>query len=345
MLGIYLWRQVQTVVQLTKNQRQASDPVYGGLLSRVRLGQCRDRAVPGESQGSDADIIYRRLLQQVVRRDPEAMGAFEDAPVIVGTKALRDVLNARIIHHKARSMNQEVHTYHSSDKINKTPVCGEMRSGLWKLPTSVCEDSLGKLPLFPGMKVMIRENIAFSKRLVNGAEGTVVDIVYEESDNVRYAVVVYVRVPGAGKVADDLDEDIVPVFPETVSFKCKMNVGGEITMKYVSRKQIPLLPAYAYTDYKSQGKSLTRAIVDIDSANSLQGIYVMLSRVRSLDGLLVLRPFSVAKLCGRLSQELRRELARIDALAEATTARYKARGHERDNSQHRYLEQPMDTGF
>ncbi|KAI9065712.1 hypothetical protein FKP32DRAFT_1557849, partial [Trametes sanguinea] len=56
----------------------------------------------------------------------------------------------------------------------------------------------------------------------------------------------------------------------------------------------------------------------IESAHSLQGMYVMLSRVRSLQGLLILRPFSPAKLCGRLSQELREELRRIDALDVAT---------------------------
>ncbi|KAH9852943.1 hypothetical protein C2E23DRAFT_709153, partial [Lenzites betulinus] len=233
---------------------------------------------------------------------------------------LRDVLNARVIAHKSKQMKEEVNTYHSIDKIGGTEASGEVKCGLWKLPSSICEDSLGKLPLFAGMKVMIRENIAFSKKLVNGAEGIVTDIVYEEVDGVRYATVVYVRVAGAGKICDDLEDDIVPVFPESVHFKCTMNVGGVKTVKSVSRKQLPLLPAYAYTDYKSQGKSLTRAIVDIESANSLQGIYVMLSRVRSLEGLLVLRPFSVAKLCARLSQELRQELARIDVLVQRTTA-------------------------
>ncbi|KAI0359119.1 hypothetical protein OH77DRAFT_1371632, partial [Trametes cingulata] len=56
----------------------------------------------------------------------------------------------------------------------------------------------------------------------------------------------------------------------------------------------------------------------IESALSLQGIYVMLSRVRTLNGLLILRPFSVAKLNSRLSQELREEFARIDYLDELT---------------------------
>ena len=45
------------------------------------------------------------------------------------------------------------------------------------------------------------------------------------------------------------------------------------------------------TDYKAQGKTLNRAIIDIESCRSLQSLYVMLSRVKSLNGLLILRPF------------------------------------------------------
>ena len=44
----------------------------------------------------------------------------------------------------------------------------------------------------------------------------------------------------------------------------------------------------------------------------------MLSRVRSLQGMLVLRPFMQSKLCRRLSQELQQELERTDSLSERT---------------------------
>ena len=41
LFGVYLWRQVKTMVELTKNQRQADDPEYASLLSRARLGVCQ----------------------------------------------------------------------------------------------------------------------------------------------------------------------------------------------------------------------------------------------------------------------------------------------------------------
>ncbi|KAF8336600.1 uncharacterized protein EI90DRAFT_2912087 [Cantharellus anzutake] len=43
------------------------------------------------------------------------------------------------------------------------------------------------------------------------------------------------------------------------------------------RSQLPLLPAFCITDYKSQGKTLPKVILDLESAHSIQSAYVMLS--------------------------------------------------------------------
>ncbi|KAI9058878.1 hypothetical protein FKP32DRAFT_1553246, partial [Trametes sanguinea] len=148
--------------------------------------------------------------------------------------------------------------------IAKSLVNEVLQRELWSLPSSATEDSLGRLPLFPGMKVMIQENIALSRNVVNGAEGILTDIKYRVDDRGRrYAIVVYVRIPGAGKISETLDDDIVPIFPEPVSFKYGVPEDGVVKMRTVSRLQLPILPAYAYTDYKSQGRSLDRAIVDL----------------------------------------------------------------------------------
>ena len=143
-------------------------------------------------------------------------------------------------------------------------------------------------------------------------------------DGVAYPTVVYVHVPGSGKICEGLEENVVPIFPERTRFKCKLRIGTREVVKSVSRLQLPLLPGYLYTDYKSQGRTLNCAIVDLQSAKTLQGAYVMLSRVRSLKGLLVLRPFGASKICARLSAELRNELGRIENLARNTTARFES---------------------
>ena len=322
--GVYLWRQVQTVVQLTKNQRQATDPQYGDLLNRVRVGQGRERPVAATCELSDVDILTRRTLQQVARDNPASLLNFRDAPVIVGRKSIRDAINARIIQHRSKQTGEPVINLYARDYIGGNPVSQKLQKALWKLSSSKTNDALSTLPVFRGMKVMIKENLAFSRRLVNGAEGTVMSVVHEMIDGVAYPTVVYVHVPGSGKICEGLEEDVVPIFPQRNQFKCKLRIGTREVVKSVSRLQLPLLPGYSYTDYKSQGRTLNCAIVDLQSAKTLQGAYVMLSRVRSLKGLLVLRPFGASKICARLSAELRNELGRIENLARNTTARFES---------------------
>ena len=320
LMGVYLWRLVKTVVLLKKNQRQADDQAYAELLNRVRCGECIETARSREQ--SDHQILQSRCIDRILNADPHGLQRFEDAPIIVGRKRVRDLLNLRIIDHHAKSMSAAVHLYHSKDRILGQPVTDKERELLWKLSSTTTHDSLGRLPLFPGMKVMVQENLAFMNRVVNGSEGTVRNIVYEESQGHRYAVVVYVHIPGSGRVHNMAEEDIVPIFPETSTFKWSIRSDTGIQQYTVTRTQIPLLPAYAYTDYKAQGRSLGAAIVDPVSASSLQGIYVMLSRVRNMSGLAILRNFPEKKLTQRLSQELRAELDRLEALDRITSNKY-----------------------
>ncbi len=321
LMGAYLWRCVRAVVLLRKNQRQSEDGEYAALLGRVRVGQCGVNELDGQN---DVDVLRRRELSRLAMSDPDCLPAFHDAPVIVGRKKIRDLVNARLIEHHASYLKQEVHLYHSQDSVQRVPVAASLREELWRLPSSCTNDALGRLPLFPGMKVMIQENLAFSKNVVNGAEGVVKDIKYRIVEGRRVPAVVYVHIEGAGSVCDDVQDDVVPIFPEVTTFKHVMEEDGLCRQRSVSRLQLPLLPAYAYTDYKSQGRTLDRAIVDIESAQSIQGIYVMLSRVRSLRGIAVLRPFAPEKLQSRISEELRTEFRRLERLDQETATVHRA---------------------
>ena len=218
-----------------------------------------------------------------------------------------------------------MHRYYARDRTNGAPAGGRDRERLWALLSSQSERAPGFLPLFPGMKVMVQENVAFINKVVNGAVGTVRDIRYEEEEGRRYPVVVYVEIPGAGRVCGTGADDVVPIFPVQYYFRwtrTPKTATRPAQKVRVSRTQLPLLPAYCYTDYKSQGRSLDKAVVDPLTAQSLQGLYVMLSRVRSLDGLTVLRPFRRQKIYQRLQQELREELERLEHLDHETKTRY-----------------------
>ena len=73
-----------------------------------------------------------------------------------------------------------------------------------------------------------------------------------------------------------------------------------------------------FTDYKCQGQTLQKAVVDLANDGATNGAYVMLSRVQRLEDLLILRPFKESVLDTRLPPALRAELERLDECAEET---------------------------
>ncbi|KAH7904012.1 hypothetical protein BJ138DRAFT_1019737 [Hygrophoropsis aurantiaca] len=170
---------------------------------------------------------------------------------------------------------------------------------------------------------MVTENAAISCKVVNGAEGTLQDIVYEEDDQGhRYAVCAYVHIPGSGINAPGLDQDVVPILPSSASFQYKSPSGIRFT---INRKQLPLLPAYAFTDFKAQGKTFSKVILDVSSARFLQNAYVMLSRATSLKNMAILRLFGSKVIHSDLSAEFREEFSRLRELDERTRVRFEQR--------------------
>ena len=57
---------------------------------------------------------------------------------------------------------------------------------------------------------------------------------------------------------------------------------GTKIQKSFQRFQLPLTPAFAFTDYKCQGRTLQKVVIDLAGDNTSHGTYVMLSRVRKL---------------------------------------------------------------
>jgi len=64
--------------------------------------------------------------------------------------------------------------------------------------------------------------------------------------------------PGSKINVPGLPPDVVPVLLETNSFKYE---DENKNMFYISRTQLPLLPAYAFTANKIQGQSLQHSLV------------------------------------------------------------------------------------
>ncbi|KAG2152921.1 hypothetical protein DEU56DRAFT_713365, partial [Suillus clintonianus] len=70
------------------------------------------------------------------------------------------------------------------------------------------------------------------------------------------------------------------------------------------------------TAHKSQGQTMQKVIVDLGNkwCRGTEKPYVMVSRATSLQSLFILRPFSYNTICSHPSEDVRREMVRLDIL-------------------------------
>ena len=123
----------------------------------------------------------------------------------------------------------------------------------------------------------------------------------------------YIHIPGCDLQISGLGFEVVPILPiKTAFFYAPRHVTSEVSVGESGKcnivcSQLPLLPAYAFIDYKIQGCSLDRVIIDLHSCCTLQSAYVMLSRARLLEGILIMRFFKPDVIYRMLSEQFRTE--------------------------------------
>ncbi|KAG1856863.1 hypothetical protein C8R48DRAFT_547860, partial [Suillus tomentosus] len=316
--GAFLWRQISTVVELRKNWCANEDPMFVALLERIRKGTVHRVSTPGVAL-SDYDVLKTRMLSYLKQHSPEEFVSFRDAPIVVTRKSLRDALNESKARQFVANTQQRFVLYHARDKVSGKLIRPEQQERLWQLTTTDTHDSLGRLPLIPGMPVMVTENAATSYKIVNGSKGTLKSLRYEVDERgYRFAVCAFVEIPGSALAIEGLDRLRVPVFPSAISFSYFAN-GKKFTVR---RTQLPLLPAWAFTDFKVQGGFLPKVVVDLSCAKSLQSIYMMLSRAPKLEGVAILRWFSSRWVNSKLQADARAEMKRLTNLDEETKRCY-----------------------
>lgn len=159
-----------------------------------------------------------------------------------------------------------------------------------------------------GMKVMVTQNVETDLDITNGARRTVVDFLLHPQEptlTVEEGVVHLKHMPPYILVQlsrtrtsqlPGLQVAVIPVEPvcKTYSIRYTSTTGVHL-MRRVRCQQYPMTCAYAFTDYRSQGQTISHVVVDIARPPSgglnLFNLYVALSRSSGRETIRLLRDF------------------------------------------------------
>jgi ATP-dependent DNA helicase PIF1 len=289
--------------ELQANMRQSGDDDFKNLLNAVRVGEMSTE--------------HTELLLSKLDRSSKLEGMFADevATRIVPTKKQVEAHNAKVLKKFAKEFKEKIVSIVAVDNL-----IAESTSKIkGKLPDvkSVCPSNIDKtagvpeeIKLCKGARVMLKVNISVREKLVNGSLGRVTNIGWQTFQHIKHSnqMVEYVE------VKFDHIENPVKVYPKDVMFDATNDAS------IIERTQVPLVLAWAVTAHKLQGATVESAVVDLGPKLFAPGqAYVMLSRVRSLDNL-ILSDLDLSKLCRArnphqfVNESALRELTRLRKL-------------------------------
>ena len=178
------------------------------------------------------------------------------------------------------------------------------------------------------MAIERTSNVQTDLDITNGARGTIIDIVLHPDEpplideNIiplkylpLYILVKLSRTQAT--VLEGLGESVIPVEPMIKSFQIRLTSSERKEYKStVRRRQYPMTAAYGFTDYRSQGQTISHVVVDIATPPigglSLFNLYVALSRSSGRATIRLLRdfddkPFQVSHSLDLLAEDERPE--------------------------------------
>ena len=234
--------------------RQSSDLRYAQLLSSVRIGQIST---------TDVDLLKGRLIADGQRATVDDICNRYKQLTDDGTDQCREVNSALLAH-----IGTPIHNITAID-VQDTIISKQMESKVTAAYKKTIQDSTRTagldscLQLCTGAKVMtfapmLRRNLNVECGLVNGSIGSVVDFGMSPSQ-ISHISVTFENLP-----------EPVNISRESCTFEVLKCV-------FYSRKQFPIMLAFAITVHKAQGLSLNTAIVDAGPASFGSGMtYVAL---------------------------------------------------------------------
>lgn len=318
LMGRSAWLATDTIIVLHQQMRQQGQQNirFRQLLDRLRFGACNQ---------DDINLLKTRLMSQT--QNDLASPEWRSAPIITRKNHVKDVLNFQGAETFAARNRKPIHYYHARDFRKGKPVNAKLQEQLLQYHSGKTSQAMGRLPLVEGMPVMFSQNYDVAGGVVNGSMGILKSVRYSVDENgTRFAESCVIELPDITcDPMEGLKPNEVVALAEEFDVKIKDWRTDETTT--FKRRQLPIQPAFAMTDYKAQGRTLKNVILDLRNCVGSQSPYVMVSRATSLEGILILRDFASERVRCHLSQNLRKELGRLDELHIACKNRFSSGEH------------------
>ena len=316
-------------VVILREQMRITDDVWTGILSRLRVGEC-----------TEDDI---KQVQKLVLTDPECdipdftAEPWCDATLITPRNATKDLWNAAALEKHCWKTGNRRYVVSAEDTLKETGETPDTKTRhvIAGMKDEATKNLKMRVELAVGMKAMVVLNIATEADLANGTRGTVQGIVLDpreertppdEKGNIHLKypppVVYFQPDMQTNAVFEGIPNGIIPISPSMVRFSIDVE-GKKVNME---RRQLAIVPGYAFTDYKAQGQTMECVIVDISKPPSGSispfSVYVALSRSRGRKTIRILRDFDPALFMHHPSEDLRIDMIRMEQLDERTKEIY-----------------------
>ena len=275
----YLWSLFE-FCELSENMRQSGDTRLRDLLNNLRFGKMTSE---------DISLLLTRLQENIGDEHIYALRIF---PTNKGVNNH----NAKVIEIMKKNGSEIVKIKAQDEFLDPSKIGKKNLDVILPLDPNKTGSLVHELELCEGARIMLRYNLHVSGGLVNGSMGKITFIKWralrrEQTDVGEMPECVMVRFDDPTIGINQKDKDgCIPIKPKTVKFKAPFNNGE------VERTQLPLILCWAVTVHKLQGTTVENAIIDLGRSLFTDGhAYVALSRVKSLDGI-ILSDFCAAKL-------------------------------------------------
>ena len=326
LIGRNLYEQFNVVIRL-EEQIRIHDAVWDGILHRARSGECT---------AEDISEIRKLVLTDPTCDVPDFLRTpWNGAILVTPRNSVRAAWNSFAVKQHCQRSGQTCYVVNADDTIDGHQLTRTQRLLVAHLKPERTNHLPHRVELAIGMKVMVVLNLATDADLANGSRGIITDLVlHPDEGQLQYdnltvhlnhppSVIFFKPYQQQAKPIPGLPQGVIPIFPTRKKFT--ITDGKRCT---VSRLQFALTPAYAFTDFKSQGQTIEHVIVDLAKPPSGNlttfNAYVALSRSRGRSTIRLLRPFDEKLFTIHPSEELRKEDQRLAVLEENTIVKYDA---------------------